>query len=277
MTASIVYKFLREYMSSFSLFDEKYGHCGLTEILPPTGLSTFAIYHFYHQRHTTWTALFRFTALCLAVSTYVCRALCMCVFGHALMSPLISAVPYVCACSCIHSYLPRLSVCMCARMSPLISAVPCICVAFVCVRSYLHSYLPCLFVCVRARSLMTLLCLCVCARFLMTLLCVCVCARFLMTLLCLCVCARFLMTLLCLCVCALSHDSAMRVCVCALSHDSAVRVCVCALSHDSAVRVCAQIRRPRRAGRIAGSLFSSHAHHRLKKHKLRNIAIIPSF
>ena len=178
-------------MSSFSLFDEKYGHCGLTEILPPTGLSTFAIYHFYHQRHTTWTALFRFTALCLAVSTYVCRALCMCVFGHALMSPLISAVPYVCACSCIHSYLPRLSVCMCARMSPLISAVPCICVAFVCVRSYLHSYLPCLFVCVRALSHDSA---------------VLVCVR------------------------ALSHDSAVRVCVRALSHDSAVLVCVRTLS-----------------------------------------------
>lgn len=42
-------------MSSFSLFDRKMYHCGLTKILPSERLYTFAVLHYYQQRHVSWT------------------------------------------------------------------------------------------------------------------------------------------------------------------------------------------------------------------------------
>jgi hypothetical protein len=50
--------FCREYMSSFSLFNRKGGHCSLTKLLPGARLTTFTIYHYYQQRHVSWTPVF---------------------------------------------------------------------------------------------------------------------------------------------------------------------------------------------------------------------------
>lgn len=47
-----------EYMSSFSLFYRKTYHCGLNKLLPPTRLYTFAILHYYQQRHVSWIPVF---------------------------------------------------------------------------------------------------------------------------------------------------------------------------------------------------------------------------
>ncbi len=45
-------------MSSFSLFDHKKYHCGLNKLLPAERLTTFAIHHYYQQRHVSWTPVF---------------------------------------------------------------------------------------------------------------------------------------------------------------------------------------------------------------------------
>jgi hypothetical protein len=45
-------------MSSFSLFDRKGGHCGLNKLLPGARLNTFTIYHYYQQRHVSWSPVF---------------------------------------------------------------------------------------------------------------------------------------------------------------------------------------------------------------------------
>lgn len=49
----------REHMSSFSLYDRKSGGCGLMKLLPPEGLSRFAVYHYYQQRHVSWIPVFQ--------------------------------------------------------------------------------------------------------------------------------------------------------------------------------------------------------------------------
>lgn len=46
-------------MSSFSVFDHKKYHCGLNKLLPPERLETFAVQHYYHQRHVSWKSLFQ--------------------------------------------------------------------------------------------------------------------------------------------------------------------------------------------------------------------------
>jgi hypothetical protein len=48
----------REYMSSFSIFDHKPYHCGMTKLLPAERLYTFGILHYYQQRHISWTSVF---------------------------------------------------------------------------------------------------------------------------------------------------------------------------------------------------------------------------
>eukprot|EP01034_Spumella_vulgaris_P033221 gene33221-40991_t len=48
----------REYMSSFSLFTPKGGHCRLNKLLPGTRLQTFSVNHYYHQRHTSNSEVF---------------------------------------------------------------------------------------------------------------------------------------------------------------------------------------------------------------------------
>ncbi len=45
-------------MSSFSLFNTKGGHCSLVKLLPGARLTTFTIYHYYQQRHVSWTPVF---------------------------------------------------------------------------------------------------------------------------------------------------------------------------------------------------------------------------
>jgi len=44
----------REYMSSFSLFDNKYYHCGLQKLIPAERLNSFYIHHFYHTKWVSW-------------------------------------------------------------------------------------------------------------------------------------------------------------------------------------------------------------------------------
>jgi hypothetical protein len=44
----------REYMSSFSLFDRKPWHCGLTKLLPAERMHSFFIHHFYHTKWVSW-------------------------------------------------------------------------------------------------------------------------------------------------------------------------------------------------------------------------------
>ena len=46
-------------MSSFSVFDHKPGHCGLTKLIPAERLTSFSIYHYYQQRHVSWTPVFQ--------------------------------------------------------------------------------------------------------------------------------------------------------------------------------------------------------------------------
>lgn len=48
----------REYMSSFSLYDKKYYHCGLNKIIPGEHFSTFTVWHYYQQRHVSWISAF---------------------------------------------------------------------------------------------------------------------------------------------------------------------------------------------------------------------------
>jgi hypothetical protein len=45
-------------MSSFSLFDKKPYHCGLTKLLPAERLVTFSILHYFQQKHVSWTSVF---------------------------------------------------------------------------------------------------------------------------------------------------------------------------------------------------------------------------
>lgn len=45
-------------MSSLSLFERRNYHCGLQKILPAHGLTTFSIYHYYQQRHVSWTSVY---------------------------------------------------------------------------------------------------------------------------------------------------------------------------------------------------------------------------
>jgi hypothetical protein len=45
-------------MSSFSIFDHKPYHCGMTKLLPAERLYTFSILHYYQQRHVSWTSVF---------------------------------------------------------------------------------------------------------------------------------------------------------------------------------------------------------------------------
>lgn len=45
-------------MSSFSIFDHKPYHCGMTKLLPAERLYTFSIQHYYQQRHVSWTSVF---------------------------------------------------------------------------------------------------------------------------------------------------------------------------------------------------------------------------
>jgi hypothetical protein len=46
-------------MSSFTIFDNKYGGCGLQKILPYHGLQSMLINHFYPQRHVQWTSSYK--------------------------------------------------------------------------------------------------------------------------------------------------------------------------------------------------------------------------
>lgn len=48
----------REYMSSFSLFDHKQYHCGLSKIIPAERLMTFEILHYFPQRMPSWYPTF---------------------------------------------------------------------------------------------------------------------------------------------------------------------------------------------------------------------------
>ena len=45
-------------MSSIQLYDRRHGHCGMTKYLPANGLSRFAVYHYYDQRHVSWIPVF---------------------------------------------------------------------------------------------------------------------------------------------------------------------------------------------------------------------------
>jgi hypothetical protein len=45
-------------MSSFSIFDHKPHYCSLNKLLPPERLMTFAVLHYYQQRHVSWTPVF---------------------------------------------------------------------------------------------------------------------------------------------------------------------------------------------------------------------------
>ena len=45
-------------MSSISIYDRKHGHCGMTKLIPPEGLSKFTINHYYDQRHVNWVPVF---------------------------------------------------------------------------------------------------------------------------------------------------------------------------------------------------------------------------
>jgi len=44
----------REYMSSFSIFDNKAYHCGLHKLIPGLRLQQFFIHHYYQARHVSW-------------------------------------------------------------------------------------------------------------------------------------------------------------------------------------------------------------------------------
>lgn len=48
----------REYMSSFSIFDHKQYHCGVSKIIPAERLMTFQIWHYYPQRMVSWYPTF---------------------------------------------------------------------------------------------------------------------------------------------------------------------------------------------------------------------------
>lgn len=48
----------REYMSSFSIFDQKEYHCGLSKIIPAERLMTFQIWHYFPQRMPSWYPTF---------------------------------------------------------------------------------------------------------------------------------------------------------------------------------------------------------------------------
>jgi hypothetical protein len=48
----------REYMSSFSVYDHKPNSCGMGKLIPASRLTTFTIYHYYQQRHVSWTPVF---------------------------------------------------------------------------------------------------------------------------------------------------------------------------------------------------------------------------
>ena len=48
----------REYMSSFSLFDHKQYHCGLSKLIPAERLMTFEILHYFPQRMVSWYPTF---------------------------------------------------------------------------------------------------------------------------------------------------------------------------------------------------------------------------
>jgi hypothetical protein len=46
----------REHMSSIQLFDGRF--CGMTKLLPPEGLSRFAVNHYYQAKHVSWISVF---------------------------------------------------------------------------------------------------------------------------------------------------------------------------------------------------------------------------
>jgi hypothetical protein len=48
----------REFMSSFLVFDHKANYCGMNKLIPGRRLSTYAIWHYYQQRHVSWTPMF---------------------------------------------------------------------------------------------------------------------------------------------------------------------------------------------------------------------------
>lgn len=45
-------------MSSFSVFDSGGGRCGLAKLIPAERFMTFAVNHYYQQRHVSWTPVF---------------------------------------------------------------------------------------------------------------------------------------------------------------------------------------------------------------------------
>lgn len=48
----------REYMSSFSVFDHKQGHCALNKIIPGDRFMSFSVLHYYKSKHPSWTPVF---------------------------------------------------------------------------------------------------------------------------------------------------------------------------------------------------------------------------
>eukprot|EP01032_Pedospumella_encystans_P025124 gene25124-28404_t len=50
----------REFMSSFLVFDNSDGNCGMKKYIPGARFTTFSIYHYYKQRHVGWNGLFAY-------------------------------------------------------------------------------------------------------------------------------------------------------------------------------------------------------------------------